>query len=150
MAGVLHCQQHTSRLRPSTGLVCWLLLLHLGASHQCALHSNDRKVCLLGAAQRAGSSCSQAGWHQPGQGAAPGVQGLEKSTLPRNTRMVALGNRANFEFRAFQVCPLSCPCLVWRFRSLPGGGQPAEEPRCTHDGKSCRRAHSLPPLGGLS
>ena len=31
------------------------------------------------------------------------VQGLDKSSLPRNTRMVALGNRANFEFRAFQV-----------------------------------------------
>ena len=30
-------------------------------------------------------------------------QGLEKSLLPRNLRMVALGNRANFEFRAFQV-----------------------------------------------
>ena len=37
------------------------------------------------------------------QNAAPAVQGLEKSTLPKNTRMVALGNRANFEFRAFQV-----------------------------------------------
>ena len=30
-------------------------------------------------------------------------QGLEKSALPRNLRMIVLGNRANFEFRAFQV-----------------------------------------------
>ena len=41
------------------------------------------------------------------------MQGLEKSSLPRNTKMVALGNRANFEFRAFQVhLPLdSCGLL---------------------------------------
>ena len=41
--------------------------------------------------------------HVRGVSALVAVQGLDKSSLPRNTRMVALGNRANFEFRAFQV-----------------------------------------------
>lgn len=45
------------------------------------------------------------------------VQGLEKSALPRNLKMVVLGNRPNFEFKAFQV-GTSCISRVTSWQHL--------------------------------